>query len=190
MKCIFIEETNEFKIYYRRYSSGSKCKTSTCTHDYKEEIDIVVSEKQPASSPIDIDNTKRNKCSCGYEFTKEDDCQKFVDRVYINKADGKKYTLIDAPIGAMWYADWMNDIFPGPDGRSLCIRTPGGDWMVDSIASNCDKPNNKIHRCWVRHGTPPMIHVDKKGNTCNAGAGSIGMRNYHGFLHNGELTGC
>lgn len=44
------------------------------------------------------------------------------------------------------------------------------------------------HKCWVRHGEPPDLHVDKAGVTCNAGAGSILSGDYHGFLHNGFLT--
>ena len=32
------------------------------------------------------------------------------------------------------------------------------------------------------------VHVDKSGDTCAAGAGSILIGGYHGFLHNGYLT--
>lgn len=56
------------------------------------------------------------------------------------------------------------------------------------------------HRCWVRHGDPRtgVVHVDKNGLTCRAGAGSIlfkgnparGVPDYHGFLHHGKLTNC
>lgn len=46
------------------------------------------------------------------------------------------------------------------------------------------------HRCWVRHGVPPDIHVDKNGVTCGAGGGSIAYPGFHGFLHNGYITGC
>lgn len=46
------------------------------------------------------------------------------------------------------------------------------------------------HKCWVRHGEAPDIHVDKSGVTCGAGAGSIMAGSYHGFLHNGHLTSC
>jgi hypothetical protein len=40
----------------------------------------------------------------------------------------------------------------------------------------------------VRHGEPPQITVDKRGLTCHAGAGSIALGSYHGFLHNGVFT--
>ena len=46
------------------------------------------------------------------------------------------------------------------------------------------------HKCWVRHGEPPNVHVDKNGVTCNAGAGSIAYPGFHGFLHNGHIVGC
>jgi hypothetical protein len=103
-------------------------------------------------------------------------------------------------IGSMWftpqpwikypdqaqYRDWDND-----DGQHLHVLTPGGTWDVDQRCSNCGLPNERTHRCWVRHGVPPNVHVDKSGNTCSAGAGSIVCGNYHGFLHNGYLTdGC
>ncbi len=95
--------------------------------------------------------------------------------------------IIDLPAGAMWFSD--DDYYPkGPDGRTLFVKTPGGDWLVDGPASNCTKPDDKAHRCWCRHGIAPNITVDKNGNTCSAGAGSIAIGNYHGFLRNGILT--
>lgn len=68
-----------------------------------------------------------------------------------------------------------------PDGRT---------WYIDSRASNCDKPGDSSHRCWVRHGEPPNLTVDKIGNTCGAGGGSIATDGYHGFLRGGFLERC
>lgn len=70
----------------------------------------------------------------------------------------------------------------------LCVQTPGGVWQIDSRASNCGLPYDYDHRCWVRHGDPPNITVDKDGKTCAAGAGSIQCGTYHGFLQGGALT--
>ena len=70
----------------------------------------------------------------------------------------------------------------------MCKLPNGREWDIDSRCSNCTLPDDRIHRCWVRHGEPPNIHVDKNGHTCSAGAGSILAGDYHGFLHNGELT--
>lgn len=102
---------------------------------------------------------------------------------------GGMWPLHSAPPGAMWFAPWMSDHFtPGPDGNILVVRTPGGDWVVDSRASNCGLPNDNEHKCWIRHGTVPNITVDKNGKTCSAGAGSIQCGNYHGFLRDGHLV--
>jgi hypothetical protein len=49
-------------------------------------------------------------------------------------------------------------------------------------------PNDRLHRCWVRHGDAPELTVDKNGKTCGAGGGSIVSGSYHGFLRNGFLT--
>jgi hypothetical protein len=104
--------------------------------------------------------------------------------------------LGSCPPGAMWDATWMHDCRgayflggPNTDGRFLVVRLPNGnDWCIDSRASNCTKPDDEGHRCWIRHGDPPNLTVDKNGITCDAGAGSIQSGNYHGFLRNGELT--
>lgn len=99
------------------------------------------------------------------------------------------------PIGAMFYRNELEGIdeFCGDDGKSLCVilpGEPGNEWMIDYKASNCGLPNDKVHKCWCRHGIPPLITVDKNCNSCNAGAGSIQRGNYHGFLRNGELVPC
>lgn len=113
------------------------------------------------------------------------------------------WTEINKVPGAMWYADhylrdWYAEIDPkqymtGPDGHVLVVCCPDGwHWIVDSRANNCTLPNDNEHRCWVRHGDPRsgLVHVDKNGKTCAAGAGSIVTPSWHGFLHNGYLTGC
>lgn len=80
----------------------------------------------------------------------------------------------------------------GSDGLAVaCILPTGRWWYIDGRASNCTMPNDTEHRCWVRHGTKGgTLHVDKNGLTCQAGAGSIAVPNFHGFLHNGELYSC
>ncbi len=52
----------------------------------------------------------------------------------------------------------------------------------------CRRLQPRPHKCWIRHGTPPDLTVDKNGVTCNAGAGSILVGDYHGFLVNGRFT--
>lgn len=97
-------------------------------------------------------------------------------------------TVRKLPVGALYDAFWMHEWRTGPDGRSLtCVLPNGHHWHIDSRANNCGRPDDDEHRCWVRHGEPPAIHVDKNGNTCPAGAGSIQSGDWHGFLHHGVL---
>jgi hypothetical protein len=69
------------------------------------------------------------------------------------------------------------------------VRLPNGrDWAIDGRATNCTRPDDHEHQCWVKHGEPPNITVDKDGNTCGAGAGSIQIGDWHGFLRDGMLV--
>ena len=115
-------------------------------------------------------------------------------------------SLGDLPAGAMWFADWLDDLYQPQLDHVLVVKTPGGDWVIDSQASNCTMPAALIHEdgkeyhpkkqvdhhCWIIHGSVPEITVDKNGVTCGAGAGSIATSNgkYHGFLRNGYLEEC
>jgi hypothetical protein len=130
-------------------------------------------------------------CACGYEFTGEDEWQYFPHRMYSCSDGGPDCTIRDARPGALWDAEWNHDIkeWCGPDGKSYMCRLPNGrDWMIDGRASNCTMPADKIHKCWCRHGEAPMLTVNKIGNTCQAGQGSIQSEGYHGFLTNGQLV--
>lgn len=64
-------------------------------------------------------------------------------------------------------------------------------WSPDSRASNCTLPSDRLHRCWVRHGDvtkdPSSLHVDKAGRTCAAGAGSIQLTGWHGYVDRGAV---
>lgn len=94
-------------------------------------------------------------------------------------------------VGAMWFAtwswrgrEWSNEVEP-----PLHVRCPEHhDWNIDSRASNCTMLDDRLHRCWIRHGEVPNITVDKNGLTCAAGAGSIMLPKWHGFLRNGQLV--
>lgn len=107
--------------------------------------------------------------------------------------DGTEVTDRELPPGALRNNEFFCDIpdWCGADGMSLVVRLPNGhDWNIDSQANNCTKPQDKVHRCWVRTGDPKTgnLHVCKEGNTSDAGAGSIMSGNYHGFLHRGYLV--
>lgn len=137
---------------------------------------------------------------CGFPFAPGAAHRQVFERALYRRAQpegelalgpGEAFTLDDAPAGACWDAWWSSR--KGPDGRALAVRLPDGrDWYVDSRCSNCTRPEDYGHRCWVRHGRPEdgTLHVDKDGDTCGAGAGSIVTKKYHGFLHRGVLTPC
>lgn len=93
-------------------------------------------------------------------------------------------------VGFMWLRDNEHPMSHAPHGGpNLYVVLPGGiTWNVDSRATNCGRPEDDEHHCWVRHGDPPNVSVDKDGGTCEAGGGSIAAGDYHGFLTNGELS--
>jgi len=111
-------------------------------------------------------------------------CGSGTKSIYRRTDTGEEMFLRDAPVGAIYRATWLEDWkeFTGIDGKSYICITPGGEWNIDSRASNCTLPNDNEHKCWCRHGEAPNFTVDKIGNTCSAGAGSIAIGNYHGFL--------
>ncbi len=80
-------------------------------------------------------------------------------------------------VGAVWDAHWYKESRKGSDGKSLVVLTPEGPWYIDGRSSNCTRKDDNEHRCWVRHGSPEAgnLQVDKLGNTCESGAGSIRM---------------
>jgi hypothetical protein len=106
--------------------------------------------------------------------------------------DGRVVEGSELPPGATYLREesfWER----GPDGLHVVVVCPDGwHWSPDSRASNCTRKDDKVHRCWCRHGDPRKgtLHVDKVGNTCNAGAGSILTGRtpaWHGFLSHGIL---
>lgn len=128
-------------------------------------------------------------CECGHEFLPHDAYQIFVDRVYRRTDNDQLLLLRDAEPGAMWDAWWYHDFRTGLDGKSIVVVCPDGhQWFIDGRANNCTMPEDAIHRCWCRHGEPPNLTVNKDGNTCLAGGGSIQTPKYHGRLINGEFV--
>ncbi len=115
--------------------------------------------------------------------------------VYRRSDTGELVTLEEAPPGAMWDCSlWKGWVVkhPHPDGHYYAVKLPNGlTWHIDSKCSNCTRPTEP-HQCWVRHGIAPELTVDKNGDTCSAGAGSIWAgqgepHEWHGFLRNGWL---
>jgi|SRR5579872_123189 len=208
IKCFWLEPTDRQKRYLRRYASdsfarevpGSKCPGPMSYHDamvFLDESREVMSadrthwEDDGKSARDFLGNPLwPTHCVCGYEFRATDEWQLFSSHIYRRVDTGEEMTLREAPEGAMWDATWLHCVpgWCGPDGRAIICKVPKNhEWQIDGPCSNCTRPNEP-HHCWVRHGEPPNLTVDKNGNTCSAGAGSIITSQWHGFLRNGELV--
>lgn len=148
------------------------------------------------------------KCNdCGAPVPALDTTPAVVGQEGIHLAERQLYvdSLYDTPSGDLepgylWWAWWMHT--KGDDGKIRCMYwdncvdprghlhalVPSGEtWDIDSRANNCTRKDDRIHRCWIRIGEPPNIDVGKAGgDTCSAGAGSIGTPKWHGFLTKGK----
>jgi hypothetical protein len=151
------------------------------------------------------------RCACGYEFTDRDPRQVSTDNVMVRE-DGLpgKFSKRNAVVGMMWDCYWWGDRYEsvdggpgwiniGPDGLALVVAVPvlgtdgkwrARDFMPESRAKNCTRKDDGEHHCWVRHGDARrnQCHLDKNGNTCRGGAGSIVSNGWHGFIHHGFIT--
>jgi hypothetical protein len=211
----WLEPTDEVAVGLRRYHSGDgngwTCAngyhsalvyTGSASAQYEERDGRRMRLSSVAEAPPSDDTRWPTECGdgCGYRFTDDDHWQPWDLLVWQRTDTGEKrfnhsnhaVAAPGIPIaepGACWDATWM-PFSRGPDGICLVVRCPNGhDWMVDSEASNCTR-KGEPHQCWVRHGDPRecKITVDKNGDTCSAGAGSIQAGDYHGFLQAGILT--
>lgn len=195
----WLEPTGEQNVGLRRYVA-SHTGAWACEEGWHAALvitgtkPIVLDEEgrmpvQPKVSHDDPNWPTHCEQGCGYVFTDDDHWQEWGDQLYRRTDTGELTTLRDAPPGACWDASWM-PFHRGPDGICLMVKCPNGrDWAVDSEASNCTR-KGEPHQCWVRHGDPRerKVTVDKNGDTCAAGAGSILAGDYHGFLQAGILT--
>ena len=198
--CFFLKPTDLFCRSLRRFKwsdSGDVCKdhgyhnavvrTGIAIQRPNCEYDGIVQDDWPHDDP-----RWPLECSCGYVFQEDDPWQHILTRMY-SRADDPTVmmTTEDAPPGATFFANWRTHEV-GLDGNTVMVVLPGGHrWCPDGRASNCTRPKDKVHKCWCRHGTPPdPITVDKLGNTCDAGAGSIQVPGWHGFLRDGKLVQC
>jgi hypothetical protein len=125
---------------------------------------------------------------CGAEVSGEHTRQVFREKLY-DTPDGRLHP------GCLFFEDYLHF----DDGKCIywnncttphlfAILPNGRWWDIDSRASNCDQPNDRMHRCWVRSGEPPNVTAGKTGHTCGAGGGSIAAGDYHGFLRGGEFV--
>jgi hypothetical protein len=206
IRCFVLEPTGLDRVTLRRYrllSSGAEgvCPLPIGYHNAHSPLEVVPTrtlEELEAAEPMPLpphdDSRWPATCACGYSFRPEDEWQRFAEPLYRRADTGEAMTLSQAPAGAMWFAPWL-DAFQQPQGEHcLMVKTPGGDWCLDSQCSPCGFPDDhqqKLHHCWLWHGTLPDITVSKEGGlTCLAGGGSVVLNGWHGFLRSGYLEEC
>ena len=186
VRCFFCEPSGLERLFLRRYAASSKAQ---CSGPYSYHNARVFLEDRQLSDtvpthPRDDERWPMKCAACDYVFDDDDHWQVFRETIYLRTDTGEEVLQTDNVPGMMFDATWM--CRKGADGRSLYVILPNGkQWAIDGRASNCSMPEDSEHRCWVRHGEPPFITVDKNGNTCAAGGGSIQAGDYHGFLRNG-----
>ena len=201
IRCFFLTPTEQVRHQLRRYTSNSPCPAMPGHYSYHNAMSAMIGiltvpipskdSHEPVAPYVSTEDPRwPNKCDrCDYLFDIADPKQSWTERLMKRSDNGELTTIRDAPPGAMWNAWWMGPLWQGSDGMSLNVRCPDGhDWCIDGRASNCTLPNDNVHRCWVRHGVPPEITVDKNGHTCSAGGGSIQTPQWHGFLRGGSLV--
>jgi len=195
VRTFWAEPTGRTIRRLRRYvlSSQEKCPGPCGYHTASVPLDVVEGEDQTSGDLWPHDDSRwPTACEgCGRAFTDEDAWQLDCNHEYRNVVSRETFSLRDAPPGAMWDASWMGDGWRGSDGICLIVMLPNGlQWTVDGRATNCTLPDDRVHKCWIRHGDPrtEAITVDKNGVTCAAGAGSIQAGDYHGFLTAGVFN--
>lgn len=208
VKCFLIVPSDMVERRLRRYTSGDgnpcpRVPGQYSYHDASAAIDRIESsfrglDGEVASSSVEAwdrtDERWPKACRCNYVFVEDDEWQYSPERLWRREDTGELLLLRDAPPGAMYDAYWYHAMpeYCGLDGRALIVKLPNGvPWHIDGCANNCTDQadfHRGGHKCWVRHGEPPLITVDKAGKTCGAGAGSILSGNYHGFLRQGVFT--
>lgn len=187
VRCFWIEPTARVQRWLRRFTWSEKTDAPPCAsggyHNAMTALDVIETEEPIALRDSDAELVPPDdprwpvKCeACEYAFQAADPRQLFVDRIYLRVDTGEEFPLREAPVGAMWDADWLKGKrYRGPDGRCLVVKTPAGDWVIDGPA----KDNTR----WTRTGEPPNLTVQ----------GSIGMEaeggayRYHAILTDGVL---
>jgi hypothetical protein len=112
-------------------------------------------------------------------------CEPVVDGepLYRRVDTGETFVLGEAPVGAMYFADWMihGAINRGPDGHCLIVVTPYNPWNVDG-GYELPSPGE-----WTRTGTPPNVTAHP---SIGQGRRPDGSWTYHAWLRDGRLEPC
>ncbi len=207
VRCFVLRDLPFERLWLRRYADGP-CPSMPGEYSYHHAM-VIWRERAPAEKkihplhgyptiqtlgvpPAHEDARWPTRCACGFEFPAEAEHQLFPRQIWATD-DNREMTLEDAPVGAMWNCWWFADrreykgpgSFVGPDGLSLNVKTPGGDWLIDGPSYSED--GERMTGGWARSGTPPEITVTPSIR-CLGGKGKPDK--YHGWLRGGVLVPC
>lgn len=205
LPCRFIEE-NGTKVWLRVYWGSSECKGSYHNALVSLTETNTLSDWELGGQPEDYSDdrwpTACDRCGATVPQGRHSHEIPYEVRVHRQVFRQRRYNTVSGrpEPGDMFWATWRH--YQMPDGfvtscdwdncvgKHLYVVLPNGyDWDTSGRASNCGLPGDRLHRCWVLSGVPPNVTAGKTGHTCSAGAGSIAVTGYHGFLQNGRLTG-
>lgn len=179
-QCFLIKPTQWAREYLRRYEDRP-CSGMHGYHNAK----VVIGTVPYDANAHHGDNFPHahlrwpKLCDCGYEFPEQTQWMHGADQLWVRTDRvAESFELREAPVGAMWFADWASATWRGPDGHCLAVQTPGGVWMVDAPASSGSG--------WQRTGDVPNVTAHPSIRI-GVGRGPNGADRYHGWLKNGVL---
>lgn len=182
--CFWTEPNGWWSVYARRYVSGSVCESGGI-HDAMT-LQTVTRAEHPVSGRPDADELTKyiwpETCDhCDYRFTVLDVWQVMNRPQLVRPDTGETYDRDDAPVGAIYRAEWYEPRWRGPDGHALVVVLPNGAgaWCMDGPATDGSVPG------WTRTGTPPKLTVKPSIGRPRAD-GSHWL--YHGHLRDGVLV--
>jgi hypothetical protein len=195
-----VKSTESAQISLRRYVRAATPCPGNPWRGYHDASVIVGEESYVPYTPIGDTHPHDDPlwpahCTCGYQFTPEDEWQRVHDHLYIRADDsGDPFTVHQLPIGAVLEVPWMRQRSrrPSPEDLAkgtnlgllsihywrdwagtrepLLVECPTGNWIIDQTSSNGDG--------WTVTGTPPLLTARP----------SILLPGYHGWLTDGVLS--
>lgn len=183
--CFVIEPTDRARVYLRRFSWKQRGTVECPGHFPYHNADLhLLDEVSEHPSPWPKSSEKMadegqyagrfpTACACGYVFDEQDERELVHARLF-RAADGREFTLDQAPPGSMWNATWwpyFRHAEAPADGWNPTVKLPDGiEWHIDGCPNNGGR--------WTRSGKPPTLTVEP----------SIKAVRYHGYLRGGVLT--
>lgn len=179
-------QPRRYRVRLRRYCPASggatACRAGGLSY-HNAEVPLGIEERdtQPtvvSKGPFDHDEAEADDrpwpthCdACGAELKpSETTSQVWYDPLY-RADDGREWPIRELPPGAMFHADWREEIDHMQDGACPAVILPDGEtWFIGSEPMNGGQ--------WTWSGTMPRLTVGP----------SIRTPGYHGFLRDGVLT--